>query len=220
MSQPKSNLDPHTVAFVQTWKYWVHQVFTLTKTEIKKNTDFWKPPPWDIIKSIFQTQKWINQNALESDRHVLPQRNFRHNDINSYVYNFPKDAKHAQCKHALAVFIHDVTPAHTTELSRQTRHRVDRKEPGCDRSSQALASLDLPRLQLQERINAACRSPANQCVFLAHSNDNKIYFSFYSLLCTVDELVFIGSLKARLHSFVVPQLLRVIKELLSRRDTK
>lgn len=54
--------------------------------------------------------------------------------------------------------------------------------------------------------------------FLAHSNDNKIHFSFYSLLCTVDELVFVGSLEARLHSFIVPQLLRVVKELLSRRD--
>lgn len=86
--------------------------------------------------------------------------------------------------------------------------------------AQALASLDLPGLQLQERRNAACSSPANQRVFLAPSNDNKMYFSLYSLLCTVDELVFVGSLKARLHSFVVPQLLGVIKELLSRRDTK
>lgn len=39
------------------------------------------------------------------------------------------------------------------------------------------------------------------------------------LLCTVDELVFVGSLVACLHSFIVPQLLRMIKELLSRRDT-
>lgn len=115
----------------------MHLVFTLTKTEIKKNTDFWKPPTSDIIKSIFQTQKRINQNAVESDRHVLPRRNFRHNDINSYVYNFPKDAKHAQCKHVLAVFIHDVTPAQATELSRQTRDGVDRKEAGCDGSSGA-----------------------------------------------------------------------------------
>lgn len=37
---------------------------------------------------------------------------------------------------------------------------------------------------------------------------------FNSLLCTVDELVLIGPLKACLHSFVVPQLLCVIKELL------
>lgn len=35
-----------------------------------------------------------------------------------------------------------------------------------------------------------------------------------SLLCTVDELVLIGPLEAGLHSFVVPQLLCVIKELL------
>lgn len=38
-----------------------------------------------------------------------------------------------------------------------------------------------------------------------------------SLLCTVDELVLIGPLEARLHSFVVPQLLCVIKELLEKR---
>lgn len=38
-----------------------------------------------------------------------------------------------------------------------------------------------------------------------------------SLLCTVDELVLIGPLKAGLHSFVVPKLLCVIKELLRKR---
>lgn len=40
------------------------------------------------------------------------------------------------------------------------------------------------------------------------------YESLNSLLCTVDELVFIGPLKACFHSFVVPQLLCMIKELL------
>lgn len=103
-----------------------------------------------------------NTNSLESHRHVSPWRHFRHNDLNSCVYNFPKDAKHAQSKHALAVFIHDVTPARTTELSCRTPRRVDRKEPGCDRSSQAPASLDLPIFQLRERTNAAWRSPANR----------------------------------------------------------
>lgn len=36
----------------------------------------------------------------------------------------------------------------------------------------------------------------------------------YSLLCAVDELVFVGALIAGLHSVVVPQLLSMLEELL------
>lgn len=47
---------------------------------------------------------------------------------------------------------------------------------------------------------------------------NSDAFAGLLLLCAVDELVFVGSLEARLHSFVVPQLLCVIKELLQKKE--
>lgn len=34
------------------------------------------------------------------------------------------------------------------------------------------------------------------------------------LLCAVDQLVFIGPLKARLHAFIIPKFLHMIKEFL------
>lgn len=45
-------------------------------------------------------------------------------------------------------------------------------------------------------------------------NGTKIKWNKNSLLCAVDELVFVGPLEASFHAFVVPQLLCVIKELL------
>lgn len=64
-------------------------------------------------------------------------------------------------------------------------------------------------------------APASQPAWLPGSQEpQQIRLETVSLLlCTVDELVFVGSLVACLHSFVVPQLLRMVEELLSRRDT-
>lgn len=36
----------------------------------------------------------------------------------------------------------------------------------------------------------------------------------YSLLCAVNELVLVGALEARLHAFIVPELLGMFEELL------
>lgn len=54
---------------------------------------------------------------------------------------------------------------------------------------------------------------------LVQTTPEHVLWCLHLLLCTVDELVLIGPLKARLHSFIIPQLLCVIKELLRKRET-
>lgn len=71
--------------------------------------------------------------------------------------------------------------------------------------------------EITDYIISAVRN--NLCKLLSPKSYHKIYFkSLNSLLCAVDELVLIGPLKACLHSFIVPQLLCVIKELLGKKN--
>lgn len=142
-------------------------------------------------------------NWFKFTGHLLPWWYFKHNDINGCVYNFPKDASHAQSKHVLAIFIHDMTPAHTP-------HSFHDKHDGDVLRSRPLASRGPTRSGPRDQKSAGPRAGRN--------GDQRNLNSWNLLLCTVDELVFVGSLKARLHSFVIPQLLRMIKELLGRRE--
>ncbi len=86
---------------------------------------------------------------------------------------------------------------------------------GCKKQNSSLG------LSSNNRLHNVCsyeRSFVNLQLSKAQNRTTKCLFKrLNSLLCTVDELVLIGPLEARLHSFVVPQLLCVIKELLRKR---
>lgn len=72
-------------------------------------------------------------------------------DMRSYMYNFPMNTHHTQSKHMSAIFIHEMKPAHTTELSWQTWHKRDGKS--MDAIAAHKLSLDLISLYYSCRYN-------------------------------------------------------------------
>lgn len=132
---------------------------------------------------------------------------------------------HTQSKHISAIFIYDMTPAHSAELSFRAWHKEDGQS--CDNRLQPVKS-KIAHLSCSHCITDAQMTDYIMCVVVtifckpARIQSSNIipqnaFKCLNSLLCTVDELVLIGPLKACLHSFVVPQLLCVIKELLRKR---
>lgn len=127
---------------------------------------------------------------------------------------------HTQSKHILATFIYDMTPTDTAELSPQRRQGGEKKKKNSPKNQGGRWSRDY-NLQDEKQTRSfilPIYSSTNHQVhksMCSWSELRKMYYEgLNSLLCTVDELVFIGPLKACFHSFVVPQLLCVIKELL------
>lgn len=131
---------------------------------------------------------------------------------------------HTQSKHILATFIYDMTPTDTAELSPQRRQGGGKKQKNKKKNSPKNQGGRWSRdynLQDEKQTRSfilPIYSSTNHQVhksMCSWSELRKMYYEgLNSLLCTVDELVFIGPLKACFHSFVVPQLLCVIKELL------
>ena len=146
-----------------------------------------------------------------------------------YKYHFPKDifncrlSCHTQSKHISAIFIYDMTPAHTPQ-SAYLKHDTERidTEGMWTKNTTRTANVSC----------SDCNSSTSNWLHNASSyiqtckyrklqiTPQNVLKCFNSLLCTVDELVLIGPLKACLHSFVVPQLLCVIKELLRKEKEK
>lgn len=99
---------------------------------------------------------------------------------------------------------HIHTTQHCTAHSSNTAHTERR----CDNSLQAVKNQPVHPAEDWRLYNTSCNE-------LHVANDGQQQTARVdSLLCAVDELVLVGPLEAGLHSFVVPQLLRVIKELL------
>lgn len=128
---------------------------------------------------------------------------------------------HTQSKHILATFIYDMTPTDTAELSPQRRQGGEKKKKKNSPKNQGGRWSRDYNLQDEKQTRSfilPIYSSTNHQVhksMCSWSELRKMYYEgLNSLLCTVDELVFIGPLKACFHSFVVPQLLCVIKELL------
>lgn len=129
---------------------------------------------------------------------------------------------HTQSKHILATFIYDMTPTDTAELSPQRRQGGEKKKKKktSPKNQGGRWSRDY-NLQDEKQTRSfilSIYSSTNHQVHKSMCSWSELHKMYYeglnSLLCTVDELVFIGPLKACFHSFVVPQLLCVIKELL------
>lgn len=128
---------------------------------------------------------------------------------------------HTQSKHILATFIYDMTPTDTAELSPQRRQGGKKKKKKNSPKNQGGRWSRDYNLQDEKQTRSfilPIYSSRNHQVHKSMCSWSELHKMYYeglnSLLCTVDELVFIGPLKACFHSFVVPQLLCVIKELL------
>lgn len=66
------------------------------------------------------------------------------------MYNFPADKGHTQSKHMSAIFIYDMTPAHSTELLMTNTARGGWTGQQRHSSSQAVTQLVLTVLQLRQ----------------------------------------------------------------------
>lgn len=58
--------------------------------------------------------KSLKFQRIDKVMHISEMSNL---DMRSYMYNFPMNTYHTQSKHMSAIFIHEMKPAHTTELS-------------------------------------------------------------------------------------------------------
>lgn len=140
------------IVFVYLWRHW-NAVWEIPQVDYKCY------PHWNFTSTLVclyitvipvHIQKRLQCTGHHTRPCVSPWWNVKHNDIRSYMYNFPADKSHTQSKHMSAIFIYDVTPVHSTELLMTNTARGGWTGRQRNSSSQAVTQLALTVLQLRQ----------------------------------------------------------------------